>query len=598
MRPSWVWAFTLGLALGCEGRPKHAPPAANHESDIQGPGTVGVIDLSGGVPESTHSGGWLPLPAARTHVGLTRALARSADDKQDSALLVHLGSAHPSMAQAEEISRLLAANRKKKPVVCHAHTLGNASLALVEKGCDRIWLSPAGTVESVGLAAELVYLKGLLDDLGIQADFLSVGKYKSAAEALTRDGPSEEAKTELLETLGSIRHSWLEDLSAVRPELASLAEAGPFTAQQARDKGLIHGIGDEADAKAEARRLGHAGSERTIYGPNAQGAPGAELSEILRLLSGSDTDDARPRVAVVPAIGSITMGSDGIGLSEGIVHESLARTLERLRKDDAVRAVVLRIDSPGGSALASDLLWLRLRALARDKPVIASVGSMAASGGYYLASAAERILSERTSIVGSIGVVGGKLVLGSALALHGVHTVILSPNPDSGAAQRAAYLSILTAWDDETREKVRGQMQAVYSLFVDRVAEGRHLDRDQVLAMAEGRIYSGRTGLELGLVDELGGLGRAIALAVQRAGLKPNAPVTVEGPADGLLAALGLDARASAAQLALALERHQRRIWSPLRQVPPDLASMVTGVMPLLGEERILAVMPFAMVLR
>jgi protease-4 len=193
-------------------------------------------------------------------------------------------------------------------------------------------------------------------------------------------------------------------------------------------------------------------------------------------------------VAVIPAQGAIAMESGGAFESGGITAKALTKTLRRLKKDESVKAVVLRIDSPGGSALASDLLWHELRELKKVKPLVVSVGGMAASGGYYMACAADRIIAEPTSIVGSIGVFGGKIVLSSALEEVGVHTETFPASPEPGAAARAAAQSPFSAWDDATRERIRAEMQSVYDLFITRVSDSRKMPREKVEEHAQGRI--------------------------------------------------------------------------------------------------------------
>ena len=442
----------------------------------------------------------------------------------------------------------------------------------------------------MGLSAQMVYFKTLLDKLGVKADFLSVGKYKSAAESLLRDEPSDAARQEWLETLGSIRSSWLEGIGAVRPEVVASLETGPWGAREALERKLVDALGDEHEARHDALSRASASETKGAFGADKKPGPGVAVSEMLRLLSGVDDGASnKPHIAVVPLSGSITMGSDGLFASDGITERAATRTIERLIDDDAVRAVVLRIDSPGGSALASDLIWSRLRELGRNKPVVASVGNMAASGGYYLACAADHIIAERTSIVGSIGVVGGKIVFGPALEPYGVHAVTFAPGPDE---KRATYESPWSAWDDLTRARVYAQMHQVYDLFVDRVAEGRKLNRERVLLVAEGRIFSGKQGVANGLVDELGGLSEALVWARKEAKLDAQAPVTVEGQSDGLLAALGLDAEASSEQFTASLERQRKRLWSPLSMVPAPWIPWVAGVTPLLEHETVLTLSP------
>src|SRR5690606_3795398 len=209
----------------------------------------------------------------------------------------------------------------------------------------------------------------------------------------------------LTQTLQSIRKTWLDGVLGARnaPGLERALEDGPFTPAVARSKGLIDAVGFESEALDEARRKGDVKRTNTVFGPGRKEDDGG-LAELIRILAGTgDRRTDRDHVAVVAAVGAITMNSsEGFG-SDGITAGAMLKTLRRLKKDKSVKAVVLRLDSPGGSPLASDLIWHEIMALRKEKPVIASVGSMAASGGYYLACAAHSILAERTSIVGSIG---------------------------------------------------------------------------------------------------------------------------------------------------------------------------------------------------
>lgn len=589
-----VLALLLSSLAACEGRHpaprRESQPNKNDVTDS----TVVEFDLTQGVAEATAGGGFFPLPAARTFTGLIRAVERVRADRNTKAVYIRLGSAQLASAKVEELALLLGSLKQKTPIYCHAHSLSNATLWLTLRGCTKTWLSPAGDVNAIGIAAQLVYFKGLLDKLQIQADFLSVGKYKSAAESLLRDAPSDAAREEWLETLGSLRTSWLEGIGSVRPDVLPHLETGPWGARAALERKLVSALGDEHEARRDTTRQAGTTGTKVVFGAGKKPGPGQAVQEILKLLSGVDADaSGKPHIAVVPFVGSITMGaSDGLLQSDGISEHGAARTIQRLIDDDAVRAVVLRIDSPGGSALASDLIWSRLRELGRAKPLIASVGGMAASGGYYLACAADRIVAESTSIVGSIGVVGGKIVFGPALEPYGIHTVTLTPGPD---ANRVAYESPLVAWDDGTRERVREQMHQVYDLFVDRVAEGRKMQRERVLESAEGRIFSGRQGRERGLVDALGGLTDALAWARKEAGLDAEAPVTVEGQGEGLLASLGLDAEASAEQFAASVERRQQRLYGPYAALPKAWVPWVSGLSPLLEQERVLTLMPFVL---
>lgn len=595
--------LAAALAVGCEGRPRGAASDSVATPSLLGAfptssGKVLEIDLTAGAPEATE-GGLLPLPASRTYSGLVHALERAAQDERASAVVVRFGTVGFGWARSEELARLLAAIRTAgKPVVCHTHGLDNASTWLLMGGCDRIWLSPAGGVDLVGIASQVLYFRNALDRLSIRADFVAIGEYKSAIESFTRDGPTDAARKDLTETLASIRKSWLDGLTAARPTAKGreLAEAGPFGPSEVLAAGLIDGIGYEVDAIEDAKTHGSASDVKPHFGPEGA-AKSIDIAEIIRILSGvDDSRGGRPRIALLPALGSITMSSSG-GLFEGggISEHAMTKTLRRLAKNEAVKAVVLRIDSPGGSALASDVLWKEVTDLRAKKPVVVSIGDMAASGGYYIACAGTRIIAEQTSIVGSIGVFGGKVTFDEGLAALGVNAVTFPASPEPGAAARAGYESALTAWDDATRERVRVQMQGVYDLFLRRVAEGRHLPLERVRALAAGRIYSGVQGHERGLVDELGGVSRAIAVARELAQLDAQVPVVVEGMGETLLELLGLSEGASSADVENAVARLHQRRGELFRVVPPILRRFGAVVGPLLEGEHILATMPYAL---
>jgi len=605
-RTALALLLAAGLSSSCEGRPRSGPWAGGSKSSAASlfggaAGKLVEIDLTRGAPESSE-GGLFPLPASRTFVGLVRALERVRDDQDAKGVFVRLGEHAVGFARAQEIGSLLAGIRQKgKPVVCHAHGLDNAGAWVALSGCDRIWLSPAGEVASVGIAGQVVYFKGALDKLKVSADFLHVGKFKSASEPMTREGPSDEARLALTETLASIRKSWLDGVEAAKRGRAARAdmEDGPWSPREAKERGLVDEIGYEAQALDDAKKRASTERLATGFGAKSQPAEGPDIGELIRILSGADDSaGGRPHIALVPAEGSISMQAGGFLDGGGITAKALTKTLRKLAKDDSVKVVVLRIDSPGGSALASDLLWYELRELQKKKPIVASVGEMAASGGYYLACAADRIVAEPTSIVGSIGVLGGKLVLHEALAEYGVNTVTFPASPEPGAASRAAYLSGLSKWDDPTRARVQKQMDEVYRLFLERVAEGRKLPIETVTQSAEGRIWSGQQGFERKLVDELGGLGRALAIARELGKLDERAPVEVVGRDEGLLESLLVGEGADAA----AVERATRRLLAsraPLHSsVASEVRPFVSALAPLLSNETALTTLPFALVVR
>src|ERR1019366_2968392 len=380
-----------GAVSACEGRPRSALARgeASHDEPRTGP-SVAVLDLSDGAPEQPQ-GGLLGLSAK------------------------------------------------------------GVSLALAARGCKRVWIAPASSVDAIGIAAQTIYFHKLLtEEIGLDIDFLQVGKFKGAEEPFTRDGPSPEARQSLESTLADLRAGWLDAFAKGRPGAAQSApEDGPYTPEKAREAGLVDEVGyfDQARSALEAT----AGAVRwdARLGPGAQSGSSDTIADVLKTIAG-DSLGAAP-VALVVASGAITLegGSGPLGGSGGISERRLIRTLLRLEHDDDVKAIVLRIDSPGGSALASDLLWHELMAIRHKKTLVVSVGDMAASGGYYLASTGAVIFADATSIVGSIGVVGGKISGGRLLERLGVHAETFpAKTGDPLAAARAASESVLSPWDD------------------------------------------------------------------------------------------------------------------------------------------------------
>jgi protease-4 len=230
----------------------------------------------------------------------------------------------------------------------------------------------------------------------------------------------------------------------------------------------------------------------------------------------------------------------------------------------------------------------------KKKPVVASVGGMAASGGYYIACAAQRIFAEPTSIVGSIGVFGGKIVFSPALAEFGVNTFTFAASPAPGADARATYLSPFSRWDDPTRERVQAQLKGVYDLFVARVAAARKLPTETVNEHAQGRIYGAAQALDRKLVDQLGGLEPALAEARKLAKLEEDAPVTVEGASESLLELLTVGEDASEAEIAAAVARIRSQHRLGLEELPERLRPFAAALGPLLSGERVVAAVPFA----
>jgi protease-4 len=350
----------------------------------------------------------------------------------------------------------------------------------------------------------------------VEADVIRIGSHKAAGELFTRDAMSEEQREQLGELADDLFDALVDAIAEGRAlpadRVRDLIDRGPYTAAAAVEAGLVDGClyADELDRELEA-----------LTPPPPAERPGPRRvvrvdARLLPLAGASGPGLRDPLVlAYVVAQGAIHRGSS----ARGIACESLAASLEALRRDPVIRGVVLRIDSPGGDALASDLLWRAVDRVRGEKPVVASLGRVAASGGYYLASASDRVLAERASITGSIGVIGGKLNLDGLYRRLGIGRDAVE------RGRRAGMLSEARAFTADERRAVRLEMEALYATFVDRVARGRGLAADAVHRVAQGRVWSGARAARVGLVDAIGGPLQALDALRELAGIDPGEPV-------------------------------------------------------------------------
>lgn len=481
------------------------------------------VALDGEVPELARR----PLlpgrpPPPPPLFALLEGLAAAARDPRVEGVVLRLRGAPVSLARGAALRRALAAVRAAgKPVVAFAERMGSESLFLAS-AATRIYVPEAGSVALLGLRLETFFVRDLLDRLGVRAEVVRVGEWKSAAEGLVRRGMSE-AQREQLEALAEDLYGVLVEGIAegrgLAPErVRELIDAGPHRPRAACDAGLIDACLFPDEVEVELARL--AGRPPAPGGEPELAVVDLPLYCALRARVGPWRGplSTTPRLAYVVASGAIRSGAG----SAGVASDPYRALLRRLERDDAVRAVVLRIESPGGDALASDLLWRSVRRLAEAKPVVASLGDVAASGGYYVAAAARAIHAEAATLTGSIGVVGGKLDLAGLYQRVG----LAQEGVERGA--RAGLLSPARPLTPAERSALRGELRSVYELFLERVAEGRGLAREAVHAVARGRAWSGRRALEARLVDAVGGPLEALADARERAGLAGEARLPVD----------------------------------------------------------------------
>ncbi|MCA9680174.1 MAG: signal peptide peptidase SppA [Kofleriaceae bacterium] len=453
---------------------------------------------------------------------LTTRLRALGQDPNVSGLLLRVDGLAGSLPDVMELRAALADVRAAgKKVACHTEAASNAEY-LVLAACDTVGVAPLGEIVITGPAAMPIHLKGLLDDLGVTADFLHVGAYKGAAEPLTRDAPSAEMR-ETLDGILDRAYATMVDTIATSRGLApdkvkALIDEAMFPAEHALAAGLVDQV-----APFEAFRDAVVGDAPWHREPvEAKDAPMAAAFKVMRFLGAMPAGRTHgPHVALVYAVGNVVDGGgDGtIGARQEIASHTMVAALRTLAADDDVKAVVLRIDSGGGSALASELIWQEVSAMAGKKPVVVSMSDVAASGGYYIACGATKIFAMPDTLTGSIGVVGGKLAPGGALAKIGIKTYPM------GRGKRATMMASMNPWTADERAAVQTSMEEVYGTFVARVAAGRKLDLEAVKKIAQGRVWTGETAKQLGLIDELGGLDAALAEAEKLGGVAPGGVV-------------------------------------------------------------------------
>jgi protease-4 len=447
-----------------------------------------------------------PFRAPRDPFGAL--LAKLRDLREDggvSAVLLRLDDLSVGAARAEELRHAVAELAARKPVVAWLAS-GGVREYLVATAARRVEMAPLGTLALTGLASTGLYLRDTLARLGVTVEVISIGRFKSAGEPLSRTGPSEadrEAREAILDDVfGRQVRAVASARKLTEARVRELVDEGLFSAEEARQAGLVDAI-SYPDELAQRMGLSSSGPGWSRPEPRAAQRWGP-----------------RPAVAVIRIEGAIVTGKSrgGVPLQGGLSGADTVTALVRQAAEDRdVRALVVRIDSPGGDALASDLIWHALVGVRRrGKPVVISMGDVAASGGYWIAMGGDAIVAEASTLTGSIGVVGLKPDLAGLLAKVDARAVTLK----RGA--RADLFSLVRPWTADERAVIEKHMLAAYGLFLDRVAEGRKLPRPEVEALAQGRVWTGSQALERKLVDQLGSLHDALALARKRAGLAPG----------------------------------------------------------------------------
>jgi protease IV len=457
------------------------------ERMTEAPGTEGLVMDPADLPPLTSQ--------------VSKAIHKAATDDNIHGLLLEIDGLAIGWAQAEEVHRALRAfTASEKPCTAWSETY-DTKRYFVAAGCDTVALSPEGLPLVNGMNVNQTYFAGTLEMLDVRANFEHVGDFKSAVEPYERTGPSApaaEATNALLDSLfDHIVQRMAEGRGIDTTQIKALIDDPPITAKDAADRGLIDervyrsDLLDRIDADG-GRIKGHTYLEEAANSWSDQGT-----------------------IAVVHADGPIMSGKGGPDMfgDSVIGSRSMVRTLNELREDETVSAVVLRVNSPGGSAMASDDIWNAVERLKAAKPIVASMGDYAASGGYYISMGTQRIFAEPTTVTGSIGVFGGKMNLAGLFAKAG-----MSQHTFSRGA-RSDLLSIVDDFDEADKALFRTFLEGFYTTFINKAAQGRGMTPEAIHAVAQGRVWTGNQALDHGLVDEIGGLDAAIAASADLAGI-------------------------------------------------------------------------------
>ncbi len=486
------------------------------------PGVTALeLDLSSPLADAGSAGNLAGLlsPERPTLREVEAALKQASGDARVKGLLVRFG-ASLGAATSDELRDAIAAFRKSgKFVIAFAESYGSAGGGSggypVAAACDEVWLQPSGEVNLVGVVAQTPFFRGSLDKLGILPRFDKREEYKTAIDQLTETAYDAAFR----ESLGSILGSLYGQLVAMVAEgrglspdaVKALIDRGPFLAPDAMAAKLVDRLGYHDDARDEAKR--RAGS----------GARVVRLPEYFRAThSGKESGRI---IAVINASGPIVGGSSGLDDAFGtskIGADTLAAELDEAARAHDVAAILLRVDSPGGSYVASDTIWRAVaRAKAAGKPVVVSMGDTAASGGYFIAAPATKIVAEPGTLTGSIGVFGGKLVVKGLLDKLGISIDTLKIGADAADWSVDQDFSA-AAWD-----RFEASLDAIYKDFTTKVVAGRGLEPRRIPEIAKGRVFTGEQAQKIGLVDALGGFEKALELAREAAGIKPEETVSL-----------------------------------------------------------------------
>jgi protease-4 len=484
------------------------------EPQVSGNSTL-VLKIGGDLQEM-EPGGVIGqfFEAPPTVHSLVDSLRKAKVDNRVSSVIIRPTGEAALWGKIQEVRDAISDFRRSgKPIIGYLEYGGEQEFYLAS-ACDKVFLMPTASLDLTGMANYELFLRGTLDKIGAFPDTLHIGEYKTASNTFT-EHTFTPAHREMAESLNTdLYEQLIRGIAGGRhkseKEVRALIDHGPFLPEDAVRAGLVDDVAyeDEIDDKVQLAK------GKVNY-----------LTEVeYRHVSPASVGLNRgPRIAVIYATGVIASGDSNYDSPSGQVvgADTMADSLRKARADSSIKAIVLRIDSPGGSAIASDVIWREVMLTRNVKPLVASMSDVAASGGYYIAMPAHVIVAEPATLTGSIGVVMLKFVIDGTLKKLGMNMEGVSKG------RYADLYSPVRAFTPEERAKVQEQMQATYDTFVEKAAAGRNTTPERIDAIAQGRVWTGAQGKQIGLVDELGGLERALAVAKQRAKIAPDAEVEI-----------------------------------------------------------------------
>lgn len=472
------------------------------------------MKLAGELPEESRSGGF--WAKKKTLFQVLSQIQKAREDKTISGIILRIEGLNIGLAKVQELREALLDFKSSGKKIYAFMELGGNKEYYLASVADKVILLPTGDLNFTGLAAEVTFYKKTLDKLGIKADLEHIGDYKSASDIVTRESMSEAHREAVNSILDDIYNQMLEDIAQDRnltvEELKEKINSGPYTASEAKKAGLA----DELAFYDEVEQIARETENKNF----------STLSENLY----SKKTDWRyswfvpPKIALIYVTGEIVSGRSGRDFLFGntMGSETIAEAIKKAREDRNVKAVVLRVDSPGGSGIASDVIWRELILTKRKKPVIVSMSDVAASGGYFIACPGDYVLAQKGTITGSIGVISGKV------SLQGLYQKIGFDKEVVKRGEHADFYTTTRPFSDEEREILKRQIREFYNDFVDKVAQGRKLSFEYVDGIAQGRVWTGNQALQNKLIDEFGGLSQALAWAKQKAGIPDESAVSIE----------------------------------------------------------------------